>query len=58
MCVDNRIPIKIASGQYAHLARWQGQAGYVPVEQCGTFTPKGFVPDGERIERVLQKKNY
>lgn len=63
MCVDNRIPIKMASGQYTHparctynpyIARWQGQAGYVPVEQCGVFTPEGFVPDAERIEQVLR----
>ena len=40
--------------QRCYITRWQGQPGYVPVEQCGTFTPEGFVPDGERIERVLR----
>ena len=37
-----------------YIARWQGQEGYVPVEQCGTFTPEGFMPNAERIERVLR----
>ena len=39
-----------------YIARWQGQPGYVPVEQCGTFTPEGFVPDAERIDRVLREQ--
>ena len=65
MCVDNRIPVKMASGQYTHparctynpyIARWQGQPGYVPVEQCGTFTPEGFMLDAMRIERVLREQ--
>ena len=39
-----------------YLARWQGQPGYAPVEQCGTFTPQGFQPDAERIERLLRER--
>lgn len=63
MCVDNRVPYSNGHGMFRHrvactynpyIARWQGQPGYVPVEQCGVFTPEGFVPDAERIEQVLR----
>ena len=37
-----------------YIARWQGQPGYVPVEQCGVFTPEGFVPNRERIAQLLR----
>ena len=40
----------------SNLARWQGQPGYAPVEQCGTFIPQNFQPDAERIERLLRER--
>ena len=39
-----------------YIVRWHGQPGYAPVEQCGTFTPQGFQPDAERIERLLREQ--
>ena len=39
------------------VARWQGQAGYVPVERCGSFTSEGFVLDAEGIERGLEQQD-
>lgn len=65
MCVDNRVPYSNGHGMFRHrvactynpyIARWHGQLGYVPVEQCGEFTPDGFAPDAERIERVLREQ--
>ena len=46
-------PARCAYNPY--LARWAGQAGYAPVEECGEFTPGGFVPDAERIARLLER---
>ena len=46
-------PARCAYNPY--LARWAGQAGYAPVEECGEFTPGGFVPDAERIARLAER---
>ena len=48
-------PARCAYNPY--LARWAGQAGYAPVEECGEFTPGGFVPDAERIARLLEQQD-
>lgn len=46
-------PVRCTYNPY--IASWQGQPGYVPVEQCGEFTTEGFVPDAERIEQYAMK---
>lgn len=61
MCVDNRIPIKEGkrwaytdSCTYnPYICLWKGQEGYVPVEECGTYSREtGFVPDKKRIDKL------
>lgn len=59
ICPDCRVFIKDPANPYSqpakctynpYIARWQGEEGYVPVEECGTYTRKtGFVPDTKLI---------
>jgi hypothetical protein len=60
MCVDNRIPImQYANGDWQckgncnynpYVAKWADEDGYVPVEECGTYSKEtGFVPDKKKI---------
>ncbi|MDR2836351.1 MAG: hypothetical protein LBV69_09225 [Bacteroidales bacterium] len=65
MCVDARIPLKINDNEYyfkeectynPYICKWQGEEGYVPVEECGTYGKEtGFVPDKEKIEKLNQE---
>ena len=33
-----------------YIAKWDGEEGYVPVENCGSYTKEtGFIPDAEKI---------
>lgn len=62
MCVDSRIPVQIKDGHWQHLTsctynpyicKWQGEEGYVPVEECGTYSREtGFVPDKKKIAKL------
>ena len=62
MCTDCRAFIKDPANPYSQPAKctynpyiclWEGQAGYVPVEECGTYSREtGFVPDRENIARL------
>ena len=62
MCTDCRAFIKDPENPYSQPAKctynpyiclWEGQAGYVPVEECGTYSREtGFVPDREKIARL------
>lgn len=62
LCTDCRAFIKDPENIYSQPAKctynpyiclWEGQDGYVPVEECGTYSRKtGFVPDSQKIERL------
>ena len=62
ICTDCRAFIKDPQNIYSQPAKcgynpyiclWQGQDGYVPVEECGTYSKEsGFVPDAEKIEKL------
>lgn len=40
-----------------YLGKWEGEVGYVPVEECGTFSQvTGFVPDVEKIRGYYIEK--
>jgi len=62
MCTDCRAFIKDPGNPYSQPAKctynpyiclWQGQAGYVPVEECGTYSREtGFVPDKKKIAEL------
>jgi SPASM domain peptide maturase of grasp-with-spasm system len=62
MCIDCRCFIKDPDNIYSqpakciynpYICKWQGQEGYVPVEECGTYTREtGFVPDKEKINKL------
>lgn len=59
MCSDCRAFIKDPDNIYSqpskcpynpYICKWDGQEGYVPVEQCGTYSKAtGFVSDKEKI---------
>ena len=65
MCTDCRAFIKDPSNPYSQPAKcpynpyiclWEGQDGYVPVEECGTYSREtGFVPDKEKIAKMNQQ---
>ena len=67
MCVDAREPHKTDKGDYyfnkdskcpynPYICLWEGQDGYVPVEECGTYSREtGFVPDKEKIAKLNQQ---
>lgn len=61
MCVDNRIPRKEGkrwiytdSCPYnPYICTWKGQEGYIPVEECGTYSREtGFIPNKEKIAEL------
>lgn len=62
MCTDCRCFIKDPGNIYSQPAKctynpyiclWEGQEGYVPVEECGTYSREtGFVPDKKRIAEL------
>lgn len=50
---------EIAFGKYnlchynPYIAKWQGEEGYVPVEDCGTYTKeKGFVVNKRKVSKL------
>jgi len=62
ICSDCRAFIKDPENIYSqpakctynpYIAKWEGEEGYVPVEECGTYTrEKGFVPNKKRINKI------
>ena len=60
MCSDCRAFLKDSENIYSqpakcpynpYICKWNGMEGFVPVEECGTYTKeKGFVPDRGKIE--------
>lgn len=65
MCTDCRCFIKDPDNIYSQPAKcpynpyiclWEGQEGYVPVEECGTYSREtGFVPDKKRIKELNKR---
>ena len=65
ICTDCRCFIKDPDNIYSQPAKctynpyiclWEGQEGYVPVEECGTYSREtGFVPDKKRIKELNRK---
>lgn len=65
MCTDCRAFIKDPANPYSQPAKctynpyiclWEGQAGYVPVEECGTYSREtGFVPDKKKIAELNKR---
>ena len=65
MCTDCRAFIKDPENIYSQPAKctynpyiclWEGQEGYVPVEECGTYSREtGFVPDKKRIAELNKR---
>ena len=61
MCTDCRAFIKDPENIYSqpskctynpYICKWDGQEGYVPVEECGTYSIEtGFAPDIEKINK-------
>ncbi|BDX39652.1 hypothetical protein CYCD_30070 [Tenuifilaceae bacterium CYCD] len=62
MCTDCRVYIKDPENIYSrpakcnynpYIAKWQGEEGYVPVEECGTYSREtGFVVNPERVAEL------
>lgn len=65
MCTDCRAFIKDPANPYSQPAKctynpyiclWEGQDGYVPVEECGTYSREtGFVPDKMKIAELNRR---
>ena len=65
ICTDCRAFIKDPENIYSQPAKctynpyiclWEGQEGYVPVEECGTYSREtGFVPDKKRIAELNKR---
>ena len=62
MCTDCRAFIKDLENIYSqpakctynpYICKWEGEEGYVPVEECGTYSREtGFVPDKKKIKKL------
>lgn len=62
MCTDCRVYIKDPENIYSqpakctynpYIAKWQGEEGYFPVEECGTYSREtGFVVNPERVAEL------
>ena len=62
MCTDCRVFIKDPENIYSqpakctynpYIAKWQGEEGYVPVEECGTYTREtGFLVNHKRVAEM------
>ncbi len=62
LCTDCRAFIKDPENIYSqpakctynpYICKWQGEEGYVPVEECGTYSREtGFVPDKKKIAKL------
>ena len=65
ICTDCRCFIKDPDNIYSQPAKcpynpyiclWEGQEGYIPVEECGTYSREtGFVPDKKRIKELNRR---
>jgi SPASM domain peptide maturase of grasp-with-spasm system len=65
LCMDCRCFIKDPENIYSqpakctynpYICKWQGQEGYVPVEECGSYSREtGFVPNHEKIKELNQQ---
>lgn len=65
LCQDCRVFIKDPSNAYSqpskcpynpYIAKFEWDEGYVPVEECGTYTPTtGFVVNQERVEELNEQ---
>lgn len=39
-----------------YIGKWEGESGYVPVEECGRYSQNtGFVPDKEKIDELNER---
>ena len=62
MCTDCRAFIKDPKNIYSqpakchynpYIAKWKGEEGYVPVEECGTYNKEtGFVVDKKKVKKL------
>jgi len=65
LCTDCRAHIKDTENIYSqpanccynpYIAKWKGEEGYVPVEECGSYSTKtGFIINKEKIEALHLK---
>lgn len=64
VCMDNRLVennklyyyYKRSCPYNPYICLWEGQDGYVPVKQCGTYSREtGFIPDKKRIAELNKK---
>ena len=65
MCTDCRAFIKDPNNIYSqpakctynpYIAKWKGEEGYVPVEECGTYTKEtGFVVDKKKVNKLNEE---
>ena len=65
MCTDCRAFIKDPENIYSqpakcpynpYINKWEGNEGYVPVEECGTYTKeKGFVIDKRKVNKLNEQ---
>lgn len=64
ICTDCRYVVKDPTNCYSqpancgynpYIAKWNDEEGYVPVEECGSYSVNtGFVPDKEKIAIVIK----
>jgi SPASM domain peptide maturase of grasp-with-spasm system len=62
MCVDSRIPFQNENGTWYHkteciynpyTAKWKGEEGYVPLEECGTYLGEtNFVINKRKVNKL------
>jgi radical SAM protein with 4Fe4S-binding SPASM domain len=62
MCISNLLPVKLGNKFWKlnkncpynpYICKWQGENGYVPVEDCGSYSrDTGFTPDREKIKTL------
>ncbi len=65
MCVDCRLFTKDKNNTHSqpskckynpYIGKWENEEGYVPVEECGSYSREsGFVPDHEKIRSIIEK---
>ncbi|HNW99209.1 MAG TPA: grasp-with-spasm system SPASM domain peptide maturase [Bacteroidales bacterium] len=61
MCTDCRVFIKKPENIFSqpvkctynpYIAKWKGEEGYVPVEECGKYTKYSFVVDKRKVNKL------
>jgi radical SAM protein with 4Fe4S-binding SPASM domain len=65
ICTDCRCFIKDPNNIYSqpakcpynpYICKWQGEEGYIPVEECGMYSKEtGFVPNKQKINELNKK---